>query len=289
VILLILKLIISFPEVNMEKVIGFIGAGKMGTAILKGVVKSGIIKKDNICIYDIDKSKSEQLAKETGVAVLNGNDEVIRKADLIILAVVPGIIKQVLEPVKSLFNNNKILVSIAAGVPISTYMQILGNNAKVVRAMPNRAALVSQSMTLISYKDELFNDEDISFVKSLFETIGRVEVLDEKLMDAVVALTSSSPAYVFMMIEAMADAAVLHGIPRKSAYTMAAQAVLGSAKMLLETGMHPAQLKDEICTPGGTTIEAVKSLEKNGFRYAIMEAMDKCTQRAQEIGRKLNS
>lgn len=273
----------------MEKVIGFIGAGKMGTAILKGVVKSGIIKKDNICIYDIDKSKSEQLAKETGVAVLNGNDEVIRKADLIILAVVPGIIKQVLEPVKSLFNDNKILVSIAAGVPISTYMQILGNNAKVVRAMPNRAALVSQSMTLISYKDELFNDEDISFVKSLFETIGRVEVLDEKLMDAVVALTSSSPAYVFMMIEAMADAAVLHGIPRKSAYTMAAQAVLGSAKMLLETGMHPAQLKDEICTPGGTTIEAVKSLEKNGFRYAIMEAMDKCTQKAQEIGRKLNS
>ncbi|NSW92937.1 MAG: pyrroline-5-carboxylate reductase [Firmicutes bacterium] len=269
----------------MEVGVGFIGAGKMGSAIAKGIAKAGIIPPEKIYVFDIDIDKVDQLEKETGVTALKSNEEVIVKSDIIILAVVPSVIRTVLEPCKHLFNS-KILVSIAAGVPISTYKEILGKNAKVVRTMPNRPALVSEGMTLISYHQDIISKEEIEIVKILFQTVGRVEILEENLMDEVVALTSSSPAYVFMLIESMADAAVLHGIPRRSAYTMAAQAVLGSAKMVLETGKHPAELKDEICTPAGTTIEAVKILEKNSFRHAIMEAMEKCTEKAKKIGEK---
>jgi len=139
-------------------------------------------------------------------------------------------------------------------------------------------------MTLISY-DNNISENDIKTVKAIMECFGKVETLDEKLMSEVTALTGSSPAYVFMFIEAMADAAVLSGIPRNIAYKLASQAVLGSAKMVLETGKHPGELKDQVCSPAGTTIEAVSSLEKNGFRYAVIEAMDACTKRAREIGK----
>jgi len=271
-------------EVEMNIGVGFIGAGKMGSAIAKAIAKSRVISPEKIYIYDVDTNKSSQLGRESGATVLKSNEEVIKKSDIIILAVVPGVIRTVLEPCKHLFNN-KILVSIAAGVSISTYKEILGDKAKVIRTMPNRPALVSEGMTLISYESSIISKDEVEAVKALFETTGRVEILDENLMSEVIALTSSSPAYIFMLIESMADAAVSYGIPRKSAYIMAAQAVLGSAKMVLETGKHPAELKDEICTPAGTTIEAVKTLEKNSFRYAIIEAMENCTIKAREIGK----
>lgn len=271
----------------MDISVGFIGAGKMGSAIAKGIAKSKVIPPEKIYIFDIDTSKSSQLERESGITVLKSNEEVINKSNIIILAVVPGVIRTVLEPCKHFFKN-KILVSIAAGVPISTYKEILGDKAKIIRTMPNRPVLVSEGMTLISYDSLTVSKEEVDIIKALFEVIGRVEILDEGLMNEVVALTSSSPAYVFMLIESMADAAVLYGISRKSAYIMAAQAVLGSAKMVLETGKLPAELKDEICTPAGTTIEAVKTLEKNSFRYAIIEAMENCTIKAREIGKKIN-
>ena len=150
--------------------------------------------------------------------------------------------------------------------------------------MPNTPALVGEGMTLISYENNI-DENDIKNVKKLFESVGKVEILDEKLMNEVTALTGSSPAYVYMFIEAMADAAVLSGIPRGIAYKLAAQSVMGSAKMVLESGKHPGELKDEVCSPGGTTIEAVSELEKNGFRSAVIEAMNVCTKRAREIGK----
>lgn len=264
---------------------GFIGTGNMGSALLKGVIRSGVLEPSNIYIFDVDFSKSDALAKETGVKISKNNKELVKLCDYIILAVKPIYIKQVLEDIKDTFTNGKVLVSIAAGVASKTIKSVLGENRKVVRAMPNLPALVGEGMTLVCFDNNL-SDSERAFVKRLFEVAGRVDELEERLMCEVTALTGSSPAYVFMLIEAMADSAVLQGIPRKAAYTMASQAVFGSAKMVLETGVHPAQLKDQVCSPAGTTIEAVQSLEKNGFRYAIMEAMNECTRRAKEISKE---
>jgi len=266
--------------------VGFIGTGKMGSAIARGIALSGKVAPEKIKVYDIDSQKTKALQKEINVAVENSIEDLITKSDIIILAVVPGIIKSVLEPHKELFNSNKILVSIAAGVPIKMFKTLLGNKAKIVRTMPNRPALIGKGITLVSFESGTISDEEYNTIKWLFEAVGKVEFMDENLMDEVIALTSSSPAYVFMLIEAMANAAVLKGIPSGIAYKLAAYAVSGSAQMVLETGKHPAELKDEICTPAGTTIEAVKVLEKNNFRYAIIEAMEECTRKAKSIGEK---
>lgn len=268
----------------MDINLGFIGTGNMGSAMVKSIVKSGIIPSSRIYICDIDKEKQDALKSETGVNVLNNNGEVIEKTDIIVLAVKPNMVKPVLEQCSGKFNEKKILVSIAVGVPIKFFKGIIGASRKVIRTMPNTPALVGEGMTLISY-DGSVNGEDVEIVKTLFKCLGKVEVLAENLMSEVTALTGSSPAYVFMFIEAMADAAVQSGIPRNTAYKLAAQAVLGSAKMVLDTGKHPGELKDQVCSPAGTTIEAVSILEKNCFRYAVIEAMNGCTKRAREIGR----
>nr|MDP4181590.1 pyrroline-5-carboxylate reductase [Bacillota bacterium] len=265
--------------------LGFIGAGNMGSAMIKSIGKSGVLKPEKIFIYDVDEEKVQILKKETGINVLSSSSEVFEKSDIIILAVKPNMVKSVLEACKDKFIGDKILVSIAVGLPIQLYKGIVGNDKKVIRTMPNTPALVGEGMTLISY-DSNVSEDDIKLVRPLFETMGKVEILEEKLMSEVTALTSSSPAYVFMFIEAMADAAVLSGIPRNLAYKLASQAVLGSAKMVLETGKHPGELKDQVCSPAGTTIEAVSALEKNGFRFAVMDAMNDCTKRAREIGKQ---
>jgi pyrroline-5-carboxylate reductase len=269
---------------NMDLKVGFIGAGNMGSALIKGIISSGLLQPENISVSDADRAKTESLSKETGVYVSYSNNDVIERSDYIILAVKPNMVRTVLEPCKELFHNGKVLISIAAGVPIKTFKDILGALSKIIRTIPNTPALVGEGMTLISC-DETITESEKDVAKKLFECVGKVEMLDETLMSEVIALTSSSPAYIFMFIEAMADAAVLSGIPRVLAYKLAAQAVLGSAKMVLETGKHPGELKDQVCSPAGTTIEAVAALEKNGFRYTVMEAMNECTRKARELGR----
>lgn len=265
--------------------LGFIGVGNMGSAMIRSIAKSHVLPPDNIFIFDVDKEKAGILKKDTGVNVLDSGEEVVEESDVVILAVKPNVVKKVLQRCRDRFGDKKILVSIAVGIPIKLYKDIIGNDKKVIRVMPNTPALVGEGMTLISYDNNVGKDE-LDIVRPLFETLGKVEVLDEKLMSEVTAVTGSSPAYVFMFIEAMADAAVLSGIPRSIAYRLAAQAVLGSAKMVLETGKHPGELKDQVCSPAGTTIEAVSALEKNGFRYAVIEAMNECTRRAREIGKE---
>jgi pyrroline-5-carboxylate reductase len=268
----------------MDIKLGFIGTGNMGSALLRGIVNSGTIRADNIYIYDADKKKMDIINKELGVCIANSNQELIENSDVIILAVKPNMTRTILEACKNAFDSSKMLVSIAAGIGIKTLKEVIGHNKKVIRVMPNTPALVGEGMTLVSY-DENVDSKELELVKKLFQCVGKVEILDEKLMSEVIALTSSSPAYVFMFIEAMADAAVKSGISRELAYELAAQAVLGSAKMVLETGRHPGELKDQVCSPGGTTIEAVAALEKNGFRYAIIDAMKRCTAKARAIGR----
>ncbi len=267
---------------SLDIKLGFIGAGNMGQALIRGIVKSGTVLPDKIYVYDINQEQLDLLKKDIGIKPLNSESEVVSTCDVIVIAVKPNVVEKVLEKCKDSTDHKKLIVSIAVGVPISLFKRILGSEAKVIRTMPNTPALIGEGITLISH-DGNVDRKDLETVKVLFNCVGKTEMLDEKLMCEVTALTSSSPAYVFMFIEAMADAAVLSGLPRSLSYKLAAQAVLGSAKMVLETGRHPGELKDQVCSPAGTTIEAVKALEKNGFRYAVMEAMNECTRRAREI------
>lgn len=268
----------------MESRIGFIGAGNMGSSLLRGILRSGMVGPGNIYIFDADKGRMEALAAETGVNTCSCNAELVGICNYVILAVKPAVVPQVLPECRDSFTDGKVLISIAAGVSMEKLKQYAGNVAKVVRTMPNLPLMVGEGMTVICFDDNI-SEEEKNTVREIFRCSGETEELDERLMNRVIALTGSSPAYVFMMIEAMADEAVRQGIPRQTAYRLAARAVRGSAGMVLETGLHPAELKDRVCSPEGTTIEAVAELERCGFRHAIMSAMDACTERAAEIGR----
>jgi len=266
--------------------LGFIGAGNMGSALIKGIVASGLVNPRDISVNDFNKEKLHSLAKDTGVKPKENNIDVIAESDMVFLCVKPDIVKGVLEECKGVIGLNKVIVSIAVGIPLKVYMDIIGNDKKVIRVMPNTPALVGEGMTVLCANSNV-TEEEYNQVKELFRSVGRVEDLPEKLMNEVTALTGSSPAYVFMFIEAMADAAVQSGIQRELAYKLAAQAVLGAAKMVIETGKHPAELKDQVCSPAGTTIEAVRALEKNGFRYAVIDAMNECTKKAIKIAESM--
>lgn len=264
--------------------IGFIGTGAMGSAMINGIIKAKIVEHSNIRVFDLDKEKLQTLCQNTGVVAETDSVKLAKECDYVVIAVKPNVVKTVLTEINGVFTDDKVLISIAAGIPLKTYKSALGANKKVIRALPNTPAIIGEGMTLISF-DECVNNDDINEAMSILGALGKVECMDEKLMSEVVALTSSSPAYIFMMIEAMADAAVLSGIPRQTAYRLASQAVAGSAKMVAETGKHPGELKDQVCSPAGTTIEAVASLEKNGFRNSIIEAMNECTKKAKELGK----
>lgn len=262
--------------------LGFIGTGNMGSALIRGITDSGLLKPKDIYITDIDVEKATKLCEDTGVGFRKNNSELVEVSDIIILAVKPNIVDIALSHCKDKFDTEKILVSVAAGVPIRKYKGIIGENKKIIRVMPNTPALVSEGMTLLSPCAKVTDDE-LKTIRNLFNCVGKTEILDESLMSEVIALTSSSPAYIFILIEAMSDAAVLSGIPRPLSYKLAAQAIMGSAKMVLETGKHPGELKDQVCSPAGTTIAAVASLEKNAFRSTMIQAMNACTKRAREL------
>ena len=264
--------------------VGFIGTGNMGGALIRAIAAGNEQQKYRILGYDVNRQALDQLARETGLVACESARELVSASDIVFLAVKPQYARAVLEEIKDVLESN-ILVTIIVGLPISWYKNILGSQARVVRTMPNTPALVREGMTLVCF-DGTLKREEKETVMELLRYSGMAEELEEGLMSEVTALTGSSPAYVFMFIEAMADAAVQSGIPRQQAYGLAAQAVLGSAKMVLETGKHPAELKDMVCSPAGTTIEAVAELEKAGFRSAVIRAMGECTRRAREIGKQ---
>ena len=205
-------------------------------------------------------------------------------SDIIIVAVKPNVYDIVLEGVKELIDNEKIIVTIAAGKTIESIENVIGNDKKVIRTMPNTPALVNEGMSALC-KNKNITDEELNIVKEIFNSFGKAEILNEYLIDSVIGVSGSAPAYVFMFIEAMADAAVLAGMPRNQAYTFAGQAVMGSAKMVLETDKHPGELKDMVCSPGGTTIEAVKTLEAEGFRSAVIKAIGDCIEKSKEMSK----
>ena len=266
------------------KKLSIIGGGNMGRAILGGVIKSGLISADHIMVSDPYQPSLDLVKKDYGVNTSSDSKEAVSFADIVIFAVKPNIIGKVFEDVVSSFSDDKIAVSIAAAISIEFMQQHLGDDKKIVRVMPNTPALVGEAMSAISPNKNL-NEDELDYIMNIFNSFGKAEIVSESLMDAVVGVSGSSPAYVFMFIEAMADAAVLDGMPRAQAYKFAAQAVLGSAKMVLETGKHPGELKDMVCSPGGTTIVAVETLEKEGLRNAVIQAQKNCTQKSRDMSK----
>lgn len=262
--------------------LGFIGCGNMAKAILGGILKNGICTKEEV-IASAKTQQSRRLAADTyGIRVSDDNIEVAQYADVLVLAVKPIFYAEVIGQIRDAVDERKIIVSIAPGKTLDWLFGQFGKKVKLVRCMPNTPALVGEGMTGVC-SNEAVTEGELEMVLRILESCGRAEVLPERLMDAVVSVSGSSPAYVFLFIEAMADAAVADGMPRAQAYRFAAQAVLGSAKLVLETGKHPGELKDMVCSPGGTTIEAVRVLEEKGMRSAVMEAMKACTAKGRQM------
>ena len=266
----------------MEKKIGFIGCGNMGKAILGGLIASGQVLPGQIWVYTPSPDKVAALHDQFGINAAESAQEVAQIADIIFAAVKPGIMIKVLSEIISSLNKDSLVVSIAAGITLDQLARALGHDRKIIRAMPNTPALVNAGMTSVT-PNALVTPEDTADVLNIFRCFGEAEVIAEPMIHPVVGVSGSSPAYVFMFIEAMADAAVLGGMPRAQAYKFAAQAVMGSAKMVLETGEHPGALKDMVCSPGGTTIAGVSALEEHGFRSSVIQAADACYDKTQRM------
>ena len=260
--------------------LGFIGAGNMANAFIRGILSQGIIQPENIYVYDIDTDKLNKLCNQLGIQKAKDNCHLVSGSDIVILAVKPNIYSMVFEDIKDVLSQDKILLSIAAGITVDYIKERIDNKCKVIRTMPNAPALVGAGVIALSTYHDLTYDE-LENIKVILSSLGTVLEVPEQLMNAVTALSGSGPAYVSMFIEAMADGGVLAGLPRHQAYLMAAQTVLGTAQLLLEWGQHPGELKDAVCTPAGTTIEAVRELEINGFRGAVIEAVNKSAKKAE--------
>lgn len=259
--------------------LGFIGCGNMATAMMKGIIGNHIVAKEDIIGADLSKECLSKAEKELGINVTSDNKEVAKNAEVLVLSVKPQFYESVISEIKEIVTEKQLIVTIAPGKTLEWLSTQFGKKVKIVRTMPNTPALVGEGITAACYNENV-EKEELEKVVSILEGFGKCEVISEHLMDVVVSVSGSSPAYVFMFIEAMADAAVADGMPRAQAYEFAAQAVLGSAKMVLETGKHPGELKDMVCSPGGTTIEAVRVLEEKGMRSAVFEAMKACTRKA---------
>lgn len=263
---------------------GFIGLGNMASAMIGGMLQKGIAKPGEIIGSARTQKTIERAQKEYDIRVTLDNKEVAKQAEILFLAVKPLFFGEVIPQIKDAVKPGTIVVSIAAGKTLGALKEAFGReDIKLIRCMPNTPALVLEGCTGVCAGEEV-PKEDMDRVLSLLRSFGKASVVPERLMDVVVGVSGSSPAYVFMFIEAMADEAVAAGMPRAQAYEFAAQSVLGSAKMVLETGKHPGELKDMVCSPGGTTIQAVKKLEETGFRASVMDAMEACIVKSASMG-----
>lgn len=262
--------------------LGFIGGGNMASAMLKGILGRQLLDKDHIIVADQSEECCRRLRERFGVEATQDNLKTVEQAKCIVLAVKPQFYQDVIRQIRDDISAGHLIVTIAPGKTLAWLEECFVKDVKIVRAMPNTPAQVGAGMTGICANERVTVDE-LQMVCRIFDSFGKSSVLPEPLMDAAVAVSGSSPAYVFLFLEALADAAVAEGMPRQMAYEFAAQAVYGSAKMMLETGMHPAQLKDMVCSPAGTTIEAVRVLEEKGFRSSVMEAARACAAKARQL------
>jgi pyrroline-5-carboxylate reductase len=280
------KMIISRKGVNMlaGQKVGFVGGGNMAEAIIKGLLSGGV-PSSGIAVTEPVEARREYLRAKYGVDVHSDCAAVVSAAGIVILAVKPQVCGQVLNEISSGDVQGKLFVSIMAGVKTETIETALKRSARVVRVMPNTPALVLAAASVISPGAHA-TGEDLSLVREIFDLLGTTCQAEEKLLDAVTGLSGSGPAYVFTFIEALSDAGVKNGLPRDVASRLAAQTVFGSAKMVMETGEHPAVLREKVTSPGGTTIAALHVLEQEGFRGTVMTAVDAATKRSMELGKK---
>ena len=262
---------------------GFLGAGKMATALAKGFIKAGLVAPNQIIAGDVSEAACAAFAKEVGAKTTASNPDVVKSAEILILAVKPDQVSGVLAEIRQLLTDNHLLISIAAGVTLAKLEAGLGAGARLVRVMPNTPALVGASATAFALGKSAL-PVDGGLAQKLFSAVGVAFQVKESLLDAVTGLSGSGPAYVYQFIEALSDGGVASGLPRDIATKLAAQTVLGAAKMVLETGQHPGALKDMVASPGGTTIEGLHELEKGKLRGTVMSAVRAATEKSRKLG-----
>ncbi len=253
---------------------GFIGMGNMGYAMLKGALS--VFDKEDILFTCPSQDRRDKISQETGVRNVESNAECANNAKYIILAVKPLVYDTVIKNIRDIVTEEHVIISLAPGIDIASIKDKFDKNVRVVRVMPNTPALVGEGMTGVCMDSKELALGERDMIEKFFNSFGKMVEVPERLMSAVTCASGSSPAYVYMFIEALADSVVKYGIPRKDAYKLVAQTVLGSAKMVLETGEHPGKLKDDVCSPGGTTIRGVAALEEFGLRNAVIKATDEC-------------
>ncbi|WP_457644109.1 pyrroline-5-carboxylate reductase [Persephonella sp.] len=264
--------------------IGIIGCGNMGEALIKGFIEKGGINSTDIIVSDIDSERVKQIVNRYNVAGTESNRKVVELSQIIILSVKPKDLESTLAPLKDLFNDRKILISVLAGVKIDRIKMITGKKIPVVRVMPNTPALIGEGAVGISF-DSLIDEEKKDQIINLFSSMGLIVVVDESLMDAVTGLSGSGPAYVFTFIDALAQGGVKCGLTYKEALDLAVQTVIGSAMLIKETGEHPSVLRDRVTSPGGTTIYGLHALEKGSFRDSVINAVETATKRSKELSK----
>jgi len=269
---------------NATPRIGFIGAGQMATALARGWLAAGLVTPDRLAASDPVAAARQRFQAETGVVASVENAPVVAAGDLLLLAVKPQTMTAVLDELRGLLQPRHLVVSIAAGVTLRQLREGLGDGCRLVRVMPNTPCLVGASAAGYS-PAETATPEDVALVDRLLNVVGTAKRLPETLLDAVTGLSGSGPAFVAVIVEALADGGVRMGLPRDVALSLAAQTVLGSARMILEANLHPAQLKDMVASPGGTTIAGLHALERGGLRAALMDAVEAATKRATELGK----
>ncbi|XP_064652785.1 pyrroline-5-carboxylate reductase 2-like isoform X2 [Lineus longissimus] len=262
---------------------GFIGAGRIGQVLSKAIFRAGLIRPENIIASDVFDGTLNKIA-ENGIKTTKKNREVVEKSDLICIAVKPNVVVPVLKEIAPFVTERHLFMSIAAGVTIETMEKILPKKSRVIRVMPNTPSLVKAGASVYSRGSHVI-EGDAAMVAELFSSVGLCMESPEYLLDTVTGLSGSGPSYIFVAIQALADGGVKMGLPRDISLKLAAQTAMGAAKMVLDTGKHPEELKDAVCSPAGTSIAAIHSLEKNGFRGALIDAVEAATKRSAELGK----
>jgi len=261
--------------------LGVIGSGKIGEALINGIISSKKITRQDICSSDKKEDRRGYISKEYSIDCFENNVDVVTRSDVIILAIKPNEVKKVVTEISKALTKKHLLITIAAGVTINYISKNLKKNVPIIRGMPNTPVLVKEGMTVLTTSNG--TDEHLALAKEIFESVGKVVVLEEKYLDIVTGLSGSGPAYIFMVIESLAESGVKLGIPREISNLLAAQTTLGAAKMVLETGEHPALLRDMVTTPGGVTIDGIIQLEEGKLRTSIINAVVKATNRSKEL------
>jgi pyrroline-5-carboxylate reductase len=269
----------------LGKTIAFLGSGNMAEALVKGLLRAHVAEPGEIVCSDRREERGPELTQRYGVRFTRSNRDAVERSDIVILSVKPQVMNKLLDEIAPALDQRKLVISIAAGVPIAAIERRVGHGVRIVRTMPNTPALVGAGATALS-GGEHATEDDLRQARALFDAIGKTVEVDESLLDAVTGLSGSGPAYIFLVIEALSDAGVKVGLPRATAQELAAQTVLGSAKLLIETGEHPGRLKDQVTSPGGTAIAGLHTLEAGGLRTTLMNAVEAATNRSRELGAK---